>query len=65
MDVKVTIEFTDEFDQKQIAVSGVENVDNDVHDSHLSFIFMHVEQAVRALGFSESSIEEYLHPEGN
>jgi hypothetical protein len=64
MNIKVTIEFTDEFDQKQIAVSGVEDVANDLYDNHLEFIFNYVKQAVAGLGFSESVVEDYLYPEG-
>jgi len=64
MNIKVTIEFTDEFDQKQIAVSGIEDVANDLYDNHLDFIFMYAKQAIQGLGFTDSVIEDYLYPKG-
>lgn len=64
MNIKVIIEFTNEFDQKQTSVSGIENIPNDLYDNHLEFIFNYIKQAVAGLGFSEKTVEDYLYPAG-
>ena len=61
MNIKVTIEFTDEFDQKLIAVSGIENADVILYDNQLEFIFMFIKQAVVGLGFTNNTIEDFLN----
>lgn len=59
--IKVTIEFTDVFNQKQIGVAGIEGYDVSIVDySDLEFIITHCKQAIKALGFSEKQIENEL-----
>ena len=58
MDVKITIEYTDVFDQEFKGISETKNLDND--DDDLDIIIDHFKRSCLACGFHHSTIDRII-----
>ena len=60
MDIKVTVEFKNEFDTMCIGHSESKNIDV---DSHYELIVTHVKQAIIAVGFTAEQVDDMFYLE--
>ena len=60
MDIKVTIEFKNEFDNITIGHSESKNISD---ESHYEVIVTHVKQAIMAIGFSAEAVDDMFYLE--
>jgi len=62
MNIKITIEYTDEFECDILGMAGANNIDP-TDQTHLELISHHIKQTLAACGFHHDSIDKLFNGE--